>query len=102
MPNESPPLSAAEVARIARLAHLDLSADELTRMARELGQILGYVRKLGEVDIDQVAPTAHVQLERLELRDDEPEESLPSELALREAPSVSQGGFSVPAFVDEG
>lgn len=102
MPNESPPLSLAEVSRIAGLAHLELSTDELARMARELEQILSYVGKLSEVDVEHVPPTAHVQLERLELRADEPEDSLPSALALREAPSVSEGGFSVPAFVDEG
>jgi aspartyl-tRNA(Asn)/glutamyl-tRNA(Gln) amidotransferase subunit C len=102
MSNVPPTLSEDEVARIAQLAHLELSADEITRMARDLGQILGYVHKLREVDVDHVAPTAHVQLERLDLRADEPEASLPSEAALREAPSIEQGGFSVPSFVDEG
>ena len=38
----------------------------------------------------------------LPLRADEPRPSLPHELALREAPSVSQDGFAVPAFVEEG
>jgi len=40
--------------------------------------------------------------ERLPLRPDEPRESLPRELALREAPRTAEDGFAVPAFVDEG
>lgn len=91
-----------EVRRIARLAHLDLAADEIDRFARELDGILSYVRKLEELDVDRVEPTAHVQIERLPMRPDEPHDSLPRELALREAPAVSQDGFAVPAFVDEG
>jgi aspartyl-tRNA(Asn)/glutamyl-tRNA(Gln) amidotransferase subunit C len=96
------PISAEEVLVIARLAHLDLTAEETARMTRELGGILDYVKQLGELDLADVPPTAHVQLERLPLRADEIEPSLPRELALREAPRVSQDGFAVPAFVDEG
>jgi aspartyl-tRNA(Asn)/glutamyl-tRNA(Gln) amidotransferase subunit C len=43
-----------------------------------------------------------VQIERLPLREDEPAPSLPRDVALREAPRVQDGGFAVPAFVDEG
>jgi aspartyl-tRNA(Asn)/glutamyl-tRNA(Gln) amidotransferase subunit C len=99
---ESTPITAEEVRRIARLAHLDLAADEVERLGRELGDILAYVRQLEEVDVSGVAPTAHVRIDRLPLRADEPEPSLPRELALREAPRVTSDGFAVPAFVDEG
>jgi len=98
----SPPITRDEVLTIARLAHLDLSPDEVERMTRELGGILAYVKQLEEVDTAGVPPTAHVQIERLPLRPDEPVPSLPRELALREAPEVTQDGFAVPAFVDEG
>ena len=101
-PPEAKPITRAEVLAIARLAHLDLSDEEVERMTRELGGILAYVRQLEEVDTASVPPTAHVQLDRLALRLDVPEESLPHDLALREAPRVSEDGFAVPAFVDEG
>jgi aspartyl-tRNA(Asn)/glutamyl-tRNA(Gln) amidotransferase subunit C len=97
-----PPITVDEVRSIARLAHLSLAPDEEERMTRELGNILAYVRQLQELDVTGVPPTAHVQLERLPLRDDDPGESLPRELALREAPRVASDGFAVPAFVDEG
>lgn len=98
----TPTITIEEARKIARLAHLDLAPDELERLTRDLAGILGYVRQLEEVDISGVAPTAHVQLERVALREDEVGSSLPRELALREAPRVSMDGFAVPAFLDEG
>jgi aspartyl-tRNA(Asn)/glutamyl-tRNA(Gln) amidotransferase subunit C len=91
-----------EVLAIAQLAHLRLSDGELERMTRELGSILAYMQELRALDVEGVAPTAHVQLSRLPLRADDQAPSLPQELALREAPEVLDGGFAVPAFVDEG
>jgi aspartyl-tRNA(Asn)/glutamyl-tRNA(Gln) amidotransferase subunit C len=98
----TPTITVDEAQKIARLAHLHLAPDELERLARDLASILGHVRQLEEVDVTGVEATAHVQLERLSLRDDEPGASLPRDLALREAPRVAQDGFAVPAFVDEG
>lgn len=100
--NDAPVITAEEVLRIGSLAHLHLTSEETERMTRELGDILAYVKQLEELDVSSVPPTAHVQLERLALRPDEPKPSLPRDLALREAPRVSQDGFAVPAFVDEG
>jgi aspartyl-tRNA(Asn)/glutamyl-tRNA(Gln) amidotransferase subunit C len=91
-----------EVIRIASLAHLELSKDELARMTTDLGSILAYVKQLEELDLGDVPPTAHVQIDRLPLRPDEAGPSLPQDVALREAPKANEGGFSVPAFVDEG
>ena len=98
----TPPITIAEVIAVARLAHLDFTPEELEPLTRELGDILAYVKQLEQVDVTGVPPTAHVQLERLPLREDEPAPSLPRELALREAPRVVTEGFAVPAFVDEG
>jgi aspartyl-tRNA(Asn)/glutamyl-tRNA(Gln) amidotransferase subunit C len=101
-PADTKPITADEVRRIAHLAHLEPSPEEVDRLTRELGQILAYVKQLEEVDTAGVAPTAHVLVERLPLRADEPEAGLPREVALREAPRVAMEGFAVPAFVDEG
>lgn len=95
-------ISVDEVHRIAKLAHLTLTAPEAERMAHDLGEILAYVEQLREVDVTSVPPTSHMDETGIEPRPDEPRPSLPHELALREAPSVDEGGFRVPAFVDEG
>jgi aspartyl-tRNA(Asn)/glutamyl-tRNA(Gln) amidotransferase subunit C len=102
MSDSGSPIRRDEVVRIAELSHLALTDEELERMTRELGTILAYVQQLQELDLDDIEPTAHVQLERLPLREDAPRPSLPRELALREAPKVSSDGYAVPAFVDEG
>lgn len=102
---DTPSIREDEVFAIARLAHLDLSPEEVTQMTRELERILAYVKQLGELDalgLERVAPTAHGELGASPLRKDKPVESLPPELALFEAPEVQEGGFAVPAFVDEG
>ena|SRR5689334_25364703 len=96
------PITEEEAARIARLAEIELDADERRAIVRELGAILKYVAQLQELDVEGVPPTAHGEIERLRLREDANEESLPNEVALREAPKTSDGGFAVPAFVDEG
>ena len=103
-PPPSPPSSIdrAEVLALARLAHLDLTPDEIERFHGDLGTILAYVRQLEELDVSAVPPTAHVQIARIPLRADEELPSLPREAALREAPKVLDDGFAVPAFVDEG
>jgi len=91
-----------EVLRITKLAHLELTPPEVERMARDLGQILAYVDLLREVDVTGVPPMAHVDDAGIVPRADEEAPSLPHDLALREAPSTDEGGFRVPAFVDEG
>lgn len=91
-----------EVRSIARLAHLDLAPEEVSRMTHELERILAYVKQLEELDLEGVPPTAHVQIAALPRRADAVIQSLPPELALFEAPEVEAEGFAVPAFVDEG
>jgi aspartyl-tRNA(Asn)/glutamyl-tRNA(Gln) amidotransferase subunit C len=103
MATEQPPrISRDEVLRIAKLAHLELTAPEVDRMARDLGQILSYVDLLREVDVTGVPPMSHVDDAGIIPRPDVEVPSLSHDLALREAPSADEGGFRVPTFVDEG
>jgi aspartyl-tRNA(Asn)/glutamyl-tRNA(Gln) amidotransferase subunit C len=95
------PISKDEVRRMAALAQLELDDAEVERLAVELASILAYVRTLERVDVDGVEPTAHVMVERLPLCDDEPAPSLPRDMALGGAPQVSDGGFAVPAYVED-
>jgi aspartyl-tRNA(Asn)/glutamyl-tRNA(Gln) amidotransferase subunit C len=101
MSSGSPKLTEADVRHVAKLARLDLESDEVAKMASELSAIVGYVQKLGELDTTDVPPTAHVHVDRLALRADEPRPSLPHDEALSDAPRVAHDGFAVPGFVDE-
>jgi aspartyl-tRNA(Asn)/glutamyl-tRNA(Gln) amidotransferase subunit C len=96
------PIKLSEVIAIAELAHLSLGPGEADDMARELAVILGYVRQLEELDLEGVAPTTSLLGRVTELRADVPEAELDREVSLGEAPSVVDGGFAVPSFVDEG
>ena len=89
------------VLHVARLARLELSADEVESMQESLGKILGYVEQLGELATDGVPETAHVAAERAPLREDALVPSLDNAVAVGEAPRGSGGAFAVPAFVDE-
>jgi aspartyl-tRNA(Asn)/glutamyl-tRNA(Gln) amidotransferase subunit C len=86
-----------EVLHVARLARLRLREEEIEPLARELSAVLDHVARMGELDLEGVAPTTHVVEMTGSLRPDEPCESLPREVALAQAPAVSGKGFSVPS-----
>jgi aspartyl-tRNA(Asn)/glutamyl-tRNA(Gln) amidotransferase subunit C len=65
-----------------------------------LGNILGYIHKLTEVDVSQVEPTAHAVPMVNVGRPDEIRPSLPVEEALRNAPAKANGLFLVPKIVE--
>lgn len=91
-----PPVIDADVVRhVARLSRLALTDDEVETMRAELSKILDHVDQIKELDLTDVPPTSHVIHVENVLRADEPRPSLPAELALREAPRVAAGGFSV-------
>ena len=73
------------------------SEDEIEPMARELSAVLDHVARIGELDLDDVAPTSHVVEVTGALRADEPRPCLPREVALAQAPAVSDDGFLVPS-----
>jgi aspartyl-tRNA(Asn)/glutamyl-tRNA(Gln) amidotransferase subunit C len=90
-------ISSDEVLHVARLARLALSAEEIAPMARELSAVLDHIARIGELDLDDVPPTSHVVEISGALRADEPRPCLPREVALAQAPAVSDGGFLVPS-----
>jgi len=53
-------ITSKDVDYVSALAHLDLTAEERTRMERDLNSILGYIDVLNELDTVNVAPMAQV------------------------------------------
>jgi aspartyl-tRNA(Asn)/glutamyl-tRNA(Gln) amidotransferase subunit C len=86
-----------QVLHVARLARLELSDEEVERMAHELSSVLGHIETIGELDLADVPPTSHVVEVESALRPDEPRPCLPRERALESAPSVADDGFAVPS-----
>ena len=96
----SEPLTLDQVRAIARLARLDLSEEEVARLAPQLGAIVGYVALLRQVDTAGVEPLAHALPVQNVFREDECAESLPRERALANAPKQRDGCFAVPAVLE--
>ena len=89
-----------DIKYVANLARISLTPDEEARVGSQLGDILGYVKKLEELDVSDVEPMAHaVPLENV-LRADEVQPSISNEAALANAPKKANGMFVVPKIVE--
>ncbi len=89
-----------DVKYVAHLARLALSPEEEKKIGEQLGNILGYIEKLKEVDVTGVEPTAHAFPLVNVTRPDEVRPSLSNEEALRNAPTQANGLFTVPKIVE--
>ena len=89
-----------DVKYVAHLARLALTPDEEKKLGAQLGNILGYIEKLRELDVTNVEPTAHAVPMVNITRIDEIRPSLAHEDALRNAPKQSSGLFTVPKVVE--
>jgi len=91
----------AAVDHIARLARLDLSEAERSRMQTELAQILGHAERIQSLELDDVEPTSHsVPLSNV-TRPDEVRPSLSQDEALQNAPEAEDGRFKVPRIIED-
>lgn len=95
------PLTRQEVEKVSLLGRLLLQPDELDRMTSQLGQIVGYVEQLGELDTDQVEPMAHAVRMQNVFRADEVRPSLDRAAALANAPQHDAECYLVPAVLGE-
>ncbi|HXF10777.1 MAG TPA: Asp-tRNA(Asn)/Glu-tRNA(Gln) amidotransferase subunit GatC [Desulfuromonadaceae bacterium] len=89
-----------DIKYVAHLARIALSPEEEKKLSSQLGNILGYIEKLKELDITHVEPTAHAVPMTNVVRADEVRASLPNEDALRNAPGKANGLFMVPKIVE--
>lgn len=87
--------------RLEELAGFSLSPEEREALREDLARILSYFRKLQELDTGDVPPYEHLPGVRNVLREDVPEESLPQDEALKNAPRTSRGYFLVPRVFGE-
>jgi aspartyl-tRNA(Asn)/glutamyl-tRNA(Gln) amidotransferase subunit C len=85
---------------VAHLARISLSPAEQQKIGAQLGNILGYIEKLRELDVSQVEPTAHAVPLINVVRPDEIRPSLSNDEALRNAPAKANGLFLVPKIVE--
>lgn len=94
------PITEADVEKVAQLAHMEITSDELKIFAPQMAEIVTYVEQLNALDTSSVEPalgglTAEGE-ETDSARDDEARPSLGQETALAEAPDAAEGHFRVP------
>ena len=94
-------LSHEEVRRIAELAKLDLTEDEVALYAGQLSNILDYFQRLQAIDTSQIPPTASVLPLKNVLRADVAREPITPEQAVANASDAFENQFRVSAVLGE-
>ena len=89
-------LSVAEVRKLALLARLDLSDDEVASVGPQLDSILAFVEQLTELDTTDVEPMTTALDVDNRWREDRQMDGLTNQESLANAPSQSEGCFLVP------
>jgi aspartyl-tRNA(Asn)/glutamyl-tRNA(Gln) amidotransferase subunit C len=95
------PLRREDVAKVAKLARLSLSEQELDMFTEQLGQILEHANDIAALQLDDVVPTAHPFGLINVVREDVIEPSLAREELLAMAPDAEDGRFAVPRIMGE-
>jgi aspartyl-tRNA(Asn)/glutamyl-tRNA(Gln) amidotransferase subunit C len=94
------PISQSDIEKVAQLAHLELSEEELKTFGSQITEIVAYVEQLNELDTTNVEPAIGgltPEGERTDTaRADEAGGSLGQKVALAEAPDPAEGHFRVP------
>jgi aspartyl-tRNA(Asn)/glutamyl-tRNA(Gln) amidotransferase subunit C len=92
-----------DVQRVAELANLALTGEEIARMAHDLDGILTHIDKLNELDTTDVEPMAQVLFDAGEtatLREDVERAPLSNSEAVANAPLSGGGYFKVPKVIE--
>ena len=89
-----------DLQHVVNLARIDLSADEEARIRPQMQEILKYVDKLNELDVDGIEPMAHAVPLTNVMRGDEVQLSLSHVDVLRNAPRQANGLFVVPKIIE--
>ncbi len=90
-----------DIAKVARLARLDLSQDELDRYGAQLGDILEHAERVQALPTDGVPPTSHPLPMTNAFRADEVTPSLDPDEILAAAPDADGPYFRVPKILGE-
>lgn len=100
-------VTVADVRHVANLASLELTAEELPRMVRDLNAVLGYIAQLNELDTKDVAPMAQVgtgsgieSASGESLRADAVKPSLDRTEVMAAAPQSDGRFFKVPKVIE--
>lgn len=92
-------ISAADVVKVAKLARLDLTTEEIDRITGELSGMLDHFADVDALDLSAVEPMSQPYPLINVLRDDVVQPCLDREEVLAAAPAAEDGRFRVPPIV---
>lgn len=92
-------LTKKEVVKVAKLAKIQLTEEEIEVFSKQLPQILDFIEKLNELNTEEVPPFYELIEANAPLREDIPQKGLTNEEALSNAPQKENGFFVVPRVV---
>jgi len=90
-----------EVEKIAELARLKFSEEELENFTPQMNEILSYMDKLNELDTENIKPLSHPVEQSNVFREDEMKASITTDEALKNAPSKDEHHFKVPKVIGD-
>ena len=94
------PITEADVEKVAQLAHMEITAEELKMFAPQMADIVAYVEQLNTLDTGNIEPALGGLTPEGEATDSSREDvvapSLGQKTALAEAPDAASGHFRVP------
>jgi len=89
-----------DIRKIAKLAHLEITDEEVEIYTPQMAGIVDYIEQLNELDTDGIEPMnggfTSEGSETETIRDDAIIPSIGTDAALEEAPAAAEGHFRVP------
>ena len=85
--------------KISNLAKLEFDKNSTKKMKKDLSKILDYINKIQKLNTHKIKPLINTLNENPKLREDNIQQSLKKEEALRNAPLKDSDYFKVPKFI---
>ena len=93
-------IDANTAAKVAKLARIEVENQDLTALAKEFNDILGFIEQLNEVDVSGVEPMTSVTPQKLIRRSDNITDGDRQASVLKNAPLSREGFYAVPKVVE--
>ena len=88
-----------DIEHLAKLSRLKLTDAEKEKFSNQMGTIIEYIEKLGELDTKNVEPTANVLGLSNVFREDVVTEPLTNQVPINDSPAHSKGHYEVPKII---
>lgn len=97
--SKSNKISEDEVKKIAKLAKLKLTTEEIKLYSSQMSTIIGYISQLNEVDTSKIRPISNIIDTKNIVRTDKIQESLDKTISLKNAPDADEEFIKVPKII---